>query len=104
MSIINYDNHLGALDLHSLLVRIHRQVSSNWYRFGLALGVPEEIMKQLTDYSDKDALVELLDYWLNNHPSQPMWKEVDIALEEINCISVTNDLETQASACTLEFY
>ena len=60
-------------------------------------------MKQLADYSEKDALVELLDYWLKNHPGRPTWEEVDVALKTINCTSVTNGfVETQSSA--LEFY
>ena len=58
-------------------------MSSNWYQLGLALGIPVDIMEQLKDYSDKDALVEILDYWLKNHSSgQPTWQDVAIALQQ----------------------
>ena len=58
----------GVLELDGLLMSLQGQVSSHWYQFGMALGVQEEIMKRLADYSEKDALVELLDNWLKNHP------------------------------------
>ena len=38
-------------------------------------------MEQLKDYSDKDALVELLHYWLMNS-DQPTWQDVSIALKK----------------------
>jgi hypothetical protein len=72
-------------NLNSLLQHLlHGQVTSKWYQFGLALGVPKEILNQLTDYSEEDSLVELLDYWLKHHPNQPTWQEVSNAQDKIN--------------------
>ena len=74
---------LNQLTLNNLLIKLQGQVASHWYKFGLAIGIPDDIMKQLKDYSDKDALVEILDYWLKNHHSgRPTWQDVATALEE----------------------
>ena len=62
--------------LSSLLHELQGQTTSQWYQFGLALGVPKEILEQLTNYSEEDCIVELLDYWLRHHPGQPTWQEV----------------------------
>lgn len=58
-------------------------ISSKWYHFGIALGVPKKILDQLTDYSKEDSLVEVLDYWLTHHPQQPTWKEISDAQNKI---------------------
>ena len=47
------------------------------------MGHPKEMLGQLSDYSNEDCLVEILDYWLKHHPDQPTWKEVADALEEM---------------------
>jgi hypothetical protein len=72
------------LSLDNLLTRLQGRVSSHWYQFGLALGVPQNILEELNDYLDEDALVEILDYWLKNcHPShQPSWQEVATAVNK----------------------
>ena len=70
--------------MNSLLIFLKGQVTSKWYQFGLALGVPRNMLDQLTDYSEEDSLVELLDYWLKHHPNQPTWQEVSNAQNKIN--------------------
>lgn len=71
-------------ELNSLLkILKRREITSKWYQFGSALGVPKKILDQLTDYSEEDCLVELLDYWLKNHPQQPTWKEITDAQNKI---------------------
>ena len=52
------------LDLNSLLHKLQGQVSSQWYLFGLAIGVPIDVLKQFIHYSEQDCLVEPLDYIL----------------------------------------
>ena len=64
-----------------MLLKLQGQVSLHWCKFGLAIGIPDTIMKQLKGYSDKDALVELLHYWLMNS-DQPTWQDVSIALKK----------------------
>ena len=55
----------------------------DWFQFGEALGVPNEIMEQLVGYSEKDALVEVVDYWLNHHSGRPMWQEITDAIKKV---------------------
>ena len=57
----------------------------NWYLFGLAVKVPNGILDQLRvqDYTDKDCLIEVIDYWLRHHYSQPTWQEIINAKEKI---------------------
>ena len=78
--------HNGAdesLTLDALLEKLSGKVDSKWQEFGLAMGHPKEMLGQLSDYSNEDCLVEILDYWLKHHPDQPTWKEVADALEEM---------------------
>ena len=40
-------------------------------------------MEELRDYSDKDALVKMLDYWLKDYSSNPpTWQDVGVALKK----------------------
>ncbi len=61
---------------HSLVRALRGQVSSKWYTFGLALGVPKQLLNHLEHHSDEECLVEVLDYWLKHHPGKPTWKEI----------------------------
>lgn len=72
---------IESLHLDNLLIKVRDQVSSHWYQFGLAIGVPDDIMEQLKDYSEMDGLVEVLDYWLRHHPDQPTWQEIVDAMK-----------------------
>lgn len=58
-------------------------MSTQWYQFGLAIGVPGEYLETLNGCPDEECLVELLDYWLRHHPDQPTWKEVADAVKDI---------------------
>ena len=84
------------LDLNSLLTLLQGHVTSKWYQFGLALGVPKKILDQLINYSEEDSLVEVLDYWLTHHPNQPTWQEVSDAQNKIN-FTITNKRHYLAS-------
>ena len=72
------------LNLNSLLHMLQGQMTSKWYLFGLALGVPKMILDQLTDYSEEDSLVEVLDYWLTHHPQKPTWQEITDAQKKLS--------------------
>ena len=61
---------------YSLVHALQGQVSSKWYSFGLAIGVPKQVLNQLKHDSDEDCLVEVFDYWLRHHPGKPTWQEV----------------------------
>ena len=78
--IYYYHNNIGETQScnlkHSLVHALQGQISSQWYSFGLAIGVPKQILNQLKHYSDEECLVEVLDYWLKHHPGKPTWQEV----------------------------
>ena len=69
--------------MESLLAKLQGRVSTRWFQFGLAIGVPKEILEALKCYPVEQCLVELLDYWLRYHPDQPTWKELADAIEDI---------------------
>ena len=77
----------GALTLESLLVYLRERVTFKWYRFGVSLGVPsnvlEKFVKDSEKYSEEKALIEVLKYWLKNHPTEPTWRDVASALRDI---------------------
>ena len=78
-------SEIQPLDLNSLLSRVQDQIPNyQWYQFGLALGVPKEVLDQLGEHSGDNCLTELLNYWLNNHKGQPSWQEVDEAQRRID--------------------
>jgi hypothetical protein len=72
--------YIGDTPFHnlkqSLVDALRGQVSSKWYTFGLALGVPKQLLNQLEHHSDEECLIEVLDYWLKHHPGKPTWKEI----------------------------
>ena len=78
-------------NLDSILHRLHGKVKdSQWYCLGLAMGsgVPEKFLEQLKDcYPENQSLIEVLDYWLRNHPGQPTWQEINDAQEKVKSTS-----------------
>ena len=71
-------------DLNSLLYVLKGQMTTRWYQFGLAIGIPIPFLKQLIDQPEENRLVELLDYWLRHHSDQPTWQEIMDAQNKIN--------------------
>ena len=71
------------MKLEDMLAKLRGKVDSKWYQFGLAIGLPKEMLSQLVGYSNEDCLVEVLDFWLKHHPDQPTWKELADALEDL---------------------
>ena len=73
--------------MEGLLAYLRGRVTFKWYKFGIALGVPtnvlEKFVKDSEKYSEEKALIEVLEYWLKNHPTQPSWQEVANALTNI---------------------
>ena len=73
-----------------MLVKLHGRVDTQWFVLGIALGtalgIPTEFLDSLKSYNylDQDCMVEMLDYWLRNHPDQPTWKEIADAIEDIH--------------------
>ena len=82
------------LNLNSLLSKLQGQVSnSQWYQFGLALGVPKKALNELEQYSQDARLIEMLDCWLKHHPGRPTWQEVAEAQRKIDSYQLNDDME-----------
>ena len=81
-----------SLTLDSLLIQLRPQVTSEWFKFGLALGVAEEVLNKYLGYPSEECIVEMLDYWLRNHGSKPTWKEVAKALKDIGLLQLAEDI------------
>ena len=67
-------------------------MKGQWYKFGMAIGVPKEVLLELFGYSEEDCLIEILDYWLKNHSDQPTWKELADGLEDIQDYELANSI------------
>ena len=64
-----------SLNLDSLLIQLQAQVTQKWYQFGAAVGVPSDLLQQYSSYTADEGLIEVLNYWLNNHQN-PTWRDV----------------------------
>ena len=42
-----------------------------------------DVLEGFNLYSEEDCLVEVLDYWLKNHPSKPTWQEITDAQRKL---------------------
>ena len=81
------------INLDVLLIQLRLQVTPKWYQFGLAIGIPKEVMDKYSDHPDEECLVEVLDYWLRNqHESKLTWKEVAKVLREIDLHQLADDI------------
>ena len=72
-----------VVDLDSLLILLKDDLTPKWYDFGLAVGVPQELMDSYSGYPPDQCLTEVLDYWLRHHASQVTWTEVAHALKAV---------------------
>ena len=84
MLLILGETVISCNNLDNLVYTLQGEVSSKWYSFGLALGLPKEILNQLKDYSTEECLVEVLDYWLKHHHENPTWQEIMDAKRKID--------------------
>jgi hypothetical protein len=65
------------LDLDWLLMKLRGHVDTKqWYQFGMAIGVPRDVLEMLKGYDEEQCMIELADYWLRNHPAKPTWSEI----------------------------
>ena len=72
----------ASLNINNLLIKIGNQVKSEWYKFGLAIGITRDFLDQLSG-EDKQCLIQVLEYWLKNHQGKPTWEEVTKAKQKI---------------------
>lgn len=71
-----------SLNLDSLLIQLRFQVTPKCHEFGTAIGVPEELLQNYSSYPADEYLIEILNYWLNNHHNRA-WRDVAKVLHDI---------------------
>ena len=78
----NNPNPDKNLNLDNLLIQLRAHVTPKWHEFGVAIGVPEELLDQYSSYPADERLIEVLNYWLNDHQN-PTWRDVAKVLRDI---------------------
>ena len=98
----------SRLNLNMLLIQLRDQVTPRWYELGIALGIQKETLDDLSRYSQEQCIVEFLDYWLNNHHSDPTWREIADALKAIELYELAEGIlnvyktgEFMSTVCTV---
>jgi hypothetical protein len=87
--------------------------AKQWYQFGIAIGVPRDVLEMLKGYDEEQCMIELADYWLRNHPAKPTWSEIcnaakkfvkqnNIMIKPVNDYMITQDMPGTNNYC-LEF-
>ena len=71
-----------SLNLDSLLIHLQVQVTPKWCQFGVAIGVPEDVLQWYSSYPADERLIKVLNYWLNNHQN-PTWRDMANVLHDI---------------------
>ena len=70
------------LDLDTLLIQIRDQVTPKWYRFGVAIGINQETLDELSNFTPEERVVEMLDLWLRTSETAVTWRDVADALKD----------------------
>ena len=81
----------AALDLDMLLIQLKPQVLTKWKQFAEAVGL-SNIIKELSQYSEDECIVEVFDQWLKSHPTKPTWRNVADVLNDIGLQQLANDI------------
>ncbi len=85
----------ASLDLNMMIIQV-RPIISEWFNFGEAIGIPQEILVELNAMTlgDYDKLVEMLDYWFNSFPkvAPPTWRDVAKGLNIIGKNRMASEL------------
>ena len=79
------------MDLDSLLIQLKPQVLTKWKQFAEAVGL-SNIVKQLSQYSDDECIVEVFDQWFKSHPTKPTWSNVADVLNDIGLHQLASDI------------
>jgi hypothetical protein len=69
-------------------------VTPKWYQFGEAAGIHTDVLDSFAKQcSPEDCIMEMLDYWLRKHVTQPTWTDVANVLKHINLPQLASEIE-----------
>ena len=67
---------LPVVNLDSLLSKLQPQVASKWWLLGIAVGMPKEMLYDLSNCSKEEELERVIEYWLKTREGDLTWREV----------------------------
>ena len=73
------------------MIQLKPQVIDKWEQFAEAVGLGN-IIKQLSQYSPDECIVEVFDQWLKSHPTRPTWENVADVLTAIGLHQLARDI------------
>ena len=100
-----------SLNLDTLLIQLHSEVTLKWREFGQAVGLAEELLDKYSMYPPEECIVEVLDVWLrnyncsdrdtdnNNMRRKPTWRDVAKALREIELHQLADNILDKNGNC-----
>ena len=80
--LINHIHIDKYLNLDTLLIQVRYQVTPLWHEFGVAAGVPIDMLNKCLNCTPEESIVEVLDYWLRQ--GEKTWRDVASVLNEIH--------------------
>ena len=73
-------------------MQLHPQVTSKWQEFGIAIGMNDELLNNLQEYSSQENLQQVLGYWIKNNSTEPTWNDLVEILKEIELYTLAEDV------------
>ena len=67
-------------------------MTPKWYQFGLVVGIDKKVLDRYSSYSPEVCIIEVLDQWLRNRHTKPIWRDVADALKEIELYELAEEI------------
>ena len=93
---------LPVLNLDSLLSKLQPQVASKWWLLGIAVGMPKEMLYDLSNCSKEEGLEKVIEYWLKTREGDLTWREVAEKMREIRLEHLAEEIENWAHHMCME--
>ena len=78
--------------LKKYLIQLRPKVTSKWRQFGMAAGVPNEVLENIAT-TNEDCLAKMLEHWLKNSTEEPTWTDVARILRQIELGQLASVIE-----------
>ena len=92
-------DRLPVVNLDSLLSKLQPQVASKWCLLGIAVGMPKEMLYDLSNCSKEEGLEKVIEYWLKTHEGDLTWREVAEKMREIRLEHQAKEIENWTRLC-----
>ena len=97
---VTNNNPDGNLNLDSLLIQLRVEVTPKWREFGVAVGVPQHLLDQYSNYPVGEQLIQVVNYWLKNH-HHPTWGDMAELLHDIELHELADSINVLSSVYTV---